>query len=293
MASIGELKEELGDLVTMKFISQAFTEASAARIQKLKNKFELNYQFYKEISHVYHVVRVSSVIKAAPVPTKVLGKFKKTPPKVIIDQPTGKKLMVALTSNQRFYGTINVQIMQTFIPEALRENADIWVVGLTGRDVVKSGSFPREYKFMQFAKELPNDAEVTQFLADTEAYDSVVLYFPKFETLLRQSVGVLDITQAATPTETIDTDEINILFEPELSKALAFFKASVRQVLLHRCLLETDLARTAARLVAMSAAEERSDELIKAKKSAIRKVHSAFVNRRLLETFAGIKKWKK
>jgi len=72
-----------------------------------------------------------------------------------------------------------------------------------------------------------------------------------------------------------------------------FFERQVRSLLFLRVLLETDLSRTAARLISMSSAEERANEMMKEKKSQLRKVMTSFINRRLLETFAGMSKWNK
>ena len=73
---------------------------------------------------------------------------------------------------------------------------------------------------------------------------------------------------------------------------IKFFDSQVRSILFKRVLLEADLARTAARLLSMSQAEERTDSEIKMKKVALKKVFRSFTNAQLLETFSGIKKWK-
>ena len=82
-----------------------------------------------------------------------------------------------------------------------------------------------------------------------------------------------------------------MLFEPELPKILEFFNRQVRRLLFIRIMLETDLSLTAARLLSMSAAEERSSDLIKEKQSEIRKTLSSFINAKLLETFSSIRSW--
>jgi F0F1-type ATP synthase gamma subunit len=54
-------------------------------------------------------------------------------------------------------------------------------------------------------------------------------------------------------------------------------------------LLETDLARTAARLITMSGAEERARDIIKQKRSQLRKMQASIINIKLLETFNAMK----
>jgi F0F1-type ATP synthase gamma subunit len=93
----------------------------------------------------------------------------------------------------------------------------------------------------------------------------------------------------------IDTklEETYILFEPEVDKILAFFEKQIRTILFSRVILEADLARTAARMVTMNDASERCQDMMKQKHTEYLKVMRSFINRQLLDTFAGRSLWKK
>jgi ATP synthase F1 gamma subunit len=278
MATMNDLKLELDDATTLSLISSAFTEASAARVQKIKGQFETNRQFYDEISHVYHLVRVSAK-------GDMLAKTKKSA------EP--KMLSIAVTSNQRFYGKLNVNIMRGFIGAIEREQTDVLVLGTTGADFMRSNSYSKPYEHMIFAHDNPTTEETKSFLDKIMPYDTVMMYYPKFMSLVTQTVGTVDITQAVSATDKTLEEEIHILFEPEFSKILEFFQRQVRNLLFLHVMLEADLSRTAARLITMSGAEERSKELIKTKKSEVRKIQASINNAKLLETFSGMSKWKK
>ena len=47
MATIVDLKEELNEITTLKFISSALTEASSAKLKKIRVLFEKNHEFWK------------------------------------------------------------------------------------------------------------------------------------------------------------------------------------------------------------------------------------------------------
>jgi ATP synthase F1 gamma subunit len=279
MPTIDELKAELEDVTTMKFIASAFTEVAASRIQKIKNAFENNKQFYDEISYLYHLVQVSSAKTKAG--SKTGGR-------------EGRNLTVAITSNQRFYGNLNLNIMQSFLTETKGSDADLMVVGVTGCDYMDSAAGEgRKYARRTFAKDNPTPEETSKFLDDIKDYHTVLMYYPKFVTLMTQTVGKTDVTQAADIGGKVPEDEIYILFEPGLTQILEFFKRHLRAILFVRVMLESDLSRTAARLLTMSGAEERSNELTKVKKSQLRKIQLSIANAKLLETFAAISGWKK
>jgi len=281
MPSINDLKAELEDIQTLKFISSAFTEASSAKIKKLRAAFEENVEFHRQITHVYHIVQHA----AGQLEEADKGKHSGT-------EREGT-LFVAITSNQRFYGSLNINIMRQFVVEAKKVSPEILVVGATGRDFMKSIAFPTKYEVLLFEKDSPNKPEIMTFMARVKKYKTVILYYPKFKTLMHQEVGVLDITQREEHGELSEDSEIHIIFEPELGKMLDFFETTVRAILFFRVMLESDLARTAARLMTMSAAEQNSKEMEKEKHGQLRKVTNSFMNAMLLETFAGRSKWKK
>ncbi len=292
MPTPAEIKLELDDAQTLRMISSAFMEAAAARVQKIKNEFEKNSQFYDEISKLYHLVQVARA-KHPKDEREWGGMFFRKPIPAEAEKEEEKKkekgVMVAVTSNQRFYGNLNVNIMQEFVTDAVSKKTDIVVIGVTGRDFMKTSDFSRSYEEIVFEHDNPTSEETRKFLEKVGPYDQVTLYFPKFVSLVTQKVGSIDITQASHPGDKVPDDEMNILFEPELSRILEFFKHQVRSLLFLRVMLEADLSRTAARLITMSAAEERSGELIKVKKSQLRKLQSSITNAKLLETFSAIK----
>ena len=278
MPTIADLKLELDDATTLKLISSAYTEAAASRVQKIKHQFETNQQFYDEISHVYHLVRISGrALK--------LNGLKET--------TKSKALYVAVTSNQRFYGNLNVNIMKAFVDEAFHKECDILVIGTTGNDFMKSQLYTQSYEHMTFVHDNPTKEETRVFLDRIMSYEIVMMYFPKFVSLVTQKVGTMDITQSEEVSEKTQGDEVHILFEPEFAKILEFFQRQVRALLFTHVMLEADLSRTAARLVTMSGAEERSNDMIKEKRGEFRKIQASIANAKLLETFAGISKWKK
>lgn len=278
MPVINDLKAELNELTTFKFIATAFTEASAVKLKKIRGMFEINRQFYDEISHIYHLVQIN----AARQNLKILP--------ILVAKP--KILSVAVTSNLRFYGMLNIDIIKHFLADAEKDGSDRLVIGTTGIEYIKSIGFNRKYDTMNFLKDNPDEKEATQFLDKVKNYDKVLVYYPKFVSLLFQSVGVTDITQSNIGDRKDPDESVHIIFEPELPKIMAFFQSQIRLLLFLRIMLEAELARTAARLLTMSAAEEKTDEMIKHNRIVLSKTIKSFLNTQLLETFAGIRKWK-
>lgn len=283
MSKKTDIKQQLNDLITFKHISSAFTEASAVKLANIRQAFKRNDRFFTDIIHIYNLVLTNAQKQKITEASKDLVQ---------------KKITVALTSNHRFFGHLNTAIMQKFLNYSQKLSTDRLVIGTTGDSFMRASNYNVKYQNINFQTDSPTEAERRLFLEKIKDYASVTLFFPKFISIIRQEVGSIDISgqMEKKSSDAKDTafisEELNILFEPEFSKILKFFENEVKMILFKRVILETELARTAARLLEMSQAEERTDYEINLKNVELRKVTSSMINANLLETFSGIKKWK-
>jgi F-type H+-transporting ATPase subunit gamma len=277
MSVLDDIKDDLTDLQTLHMIATSFTDTAAMRIRGIREAFETNQEFYAELSHVYHLVKLVA-IKQGLIPD---------------GPPNAKTLLVAFTANQHFYGSIHRRIMDFIMKERDKTHADLLVIGTTGKEYLTVSGQSDGFKLMHFEKDDPTPEEVTKFLETIHDYTSIRVYYPHFMSLMRQDVGMIDITQVqemdGQTTQDVDT---YILFEPEVDKILEFFERQIRGVLFKRVVLESDLSRTAARMVSMNEASERAQEMMKEKHSEYLKVMRSFINRQLLDTFSGMSLWK-
>lgn len=278
MSILDDLKDEFTDLQTMQMIASSFTEAAASRIKGIRQKFETNQHFYIELSHVYHLVKLVA-IKRGLVPEK---------------PPGAKTIRVAYTSNQHFYGNIHRRIMETVVSEQKKYGGELFVIGTSGKEFLQVSHKTEGVMLEHFEKDMPTTQESDSFLDKVNEYTTIMVYYPHFVSLMRQEVGVLDIAQVLDIGSDITTQDQDtyILFEPEVDKILTFFEKQIRSILFARVLLESDLSRTAARMVSMNEASERAQEMMKDKHNEQLKVLRSLINRQLLDTFSGRTLWK-
>src|SRR3989344_4740234 len=133
MPVIADLKEDPIDLTTFKYISMAFTEASAVKLRNIRSAFERNARFYEEVTHLYHIIELSA-------------KRATLTPQISIGPTVKKTLSVAITSNSRFYGALNIEIMKVFLEATKRAESDLIVIGTTGIDYLNSINFTKSYE---------------------------------------------------------------------------------------------------------------------------------------------------
>ncbi|HQU08240.1 MAG: hypothetical protein B7X04_04090 [Parcubacteria group bacterium 21-54-25] len=283
MATIADKrKQDLRELEALRFVTSALFEVSAEKIDALRAAFEKNSAFYTDISDLYLAVKKTALLRE-----------EKSAPAGARASATPHNLFVAFTTNARFYGSINTDIMHTFLSQIQKEAGDYLVVGKVGESFLQD--FPREARTIatrSFQDDEPTPEEIKSFLRDTATYDHVYIFHSSFVNVFTQHVATLDIAHTPTTASTHAAENIDYLFEPELPRILAFFETRVRHLLFRRVLLESELARTASRLIAMNAAEDRAETAVASEQKLIRRASEMFRDARLLEAFSAIAKWK-
>lgn len=287
MSRLNEFRKNLEEFRTAETTAAALEDISALHLQSIRSGFERNRTFYAGIRALYGTVRTFGEKKQL--------KIKK-------ERST---LLVALTSNKRFYGGLMREVVSglgkslTQIP-----SADALVIGRAGWQYIEQMNLVSRVRQTLTEDDMPTAEEFESLLSTFEHYERVLVLYPKFINPFRQDVGIEDITQsperaipaseaisADTKTQTGDEDEVGYIFEPEVPEILAFFDAQVVRVLFQGVLLEADLARTAARLLRLEESQERAHTLVLRAQARVRKEVYSISESELLETFAGFRKW--
>lgn len=272
MSVAPKLRAETQEIKALQYITDVFTEISAAKMKRIRQSFEKNARFYQEITQVYHLTKLIAAKRGVGLPAEV----NKLP-----------VLSIAVTSNHRFYGTLNLDVLELFSRETEDLSTECLVIGRTGREYLSSRDVKSKCQFVTFAQDNPTPEETRQLLGKLRGYRQVWVYYPKFVNVFTQKVARQDLTQTPSRTQ-VKFDQIDFIFEPELPRMVAFFEEQVRALLFDRVMLEAELSRTAARLLAMSSAEDRADRLLKKKRAELRRAVRSLKNARLLDSFGAL-----
>lgn len=279
---VGKKGQQLHDLETIGFVASALFDVSAEKINRLRHEFEKNRAFYDEIAMLYRSVKQSAYDR---------GELPQKSSSVV------STVSVAFTSNTRFYGSVNAEIISEFVDHmnTAGNTSDYLVIGRTGKTLLDSMSeSSRTCSYYTFTEDEPTGEEVKQFLKHVAPYEQITMFYPSFINVFEHDVAVRDVTYSPKEKDNADTTEsFDYLFEPELVKILEFFETQVRYLLFRRVMLESELARTSSRLFSMSLAGDRAHAEEARLRRRIRKEAANTRDLRLLESFAAISKWKK
>lgn len=277
MSRITEQREVLRDYQMAHSVTGALRDISANHLQQVRTQYERSVQFFRELSQVYAEVRrqaqQADIAEAR--------------------QQRRGALSIAITSDKQFYGSLNDEVMDRFVQETGADDRAI-VVGQTGRRYLKNHGVRRKrIRYVSFADEQPTSTEVQEIVTYSQHFTPVYVFYPQFKSVFRQPPQKTDITY--TPEEA-STDRregatIEYIFEPEIPKMLSFFDTQIRSVLFRQIMLEVDVARTAARLMAMNRAEDRASDKVDEAYDTLQQEIAVLQTKQLLNTFAGVTQW--
>lgn len=279
MSRVADIRHLVDDYRSTELLTGALQDISVSHMQALRKDFEQNALFFAGIREVYGIVKAHAGARVKSPDEKPAAKNK-------------RNIYVALTSNKRFYGNLNRDIMNSFIhvTESVTES-DFLVVGQTGAQFLDAVGYRRRVTRTEFTDDAPSTHEIQSVLSLTDSYERVFMIYPKFVNTFRQEVAMTDITQ--TPEDVVSQDMMaEYIFEPEIPVMITFFEAQVRRALFERVMLEADLARTAARAIKMRDARDRAGDMrAKYERTLLREI-ATVADLELMETFIGFNFWK-
>lgn len=276
MSAINDLKEILEQTQTAEFVTTMLRDISATRLQAIRGEFEANRIYFKELHELMALVQSYASI------TKIQ----------LDNKEKRKRVYVAVTSNKRFYGSLNHEIIRALYADLLtNKDADSLVVGQTGQQISSINPLPKKSEFVAFKKDEPTEEELYKLIEKLTPYDEVLVIHPTFINSFQQHAKTTDITHLPdVERKKPAVRSIDYIFEPDIPKIIDFFKTQIRLTLFMRVLLETQVAFTGARLMKMQRAREKAGEMVESQQLVIHKQTSTVKNMRLLETFTGFNK---
>lgn len=294
MAQQKIILEDIEALNSLKGMAQSYEEIAVIRMQKIRDSVLKTRDFLAEISDIFVDLKSSYEREVKD----LLERRKKGDTTLLPSlQKKDKKLMVYLSSNGKFYGSVTQKTFRLFMqdlktPEA--NKADLMVIGRAGREMYEGYSGHREFEYFEIPDATVSIEHIKKLVKKFLSYETVEVYYGKFGSVVKQipiatSITGDDIfeTEVVSPTKRED----RFIFEPILEKIFHFFETQIMANLFSQTLLENQLARHSSRITAMEEAlvhiEEESKRLILLKN----RIRQQTENIKQMETIAGMALW--
>lgn len=284
--TIKEIDAALEEGQSLKQITQAYSEVANLKIKRIRSEVERNRIFFEEIASVFALIKKLAIKK-----------------KVTIVKPK-KTVSLIITSNYHFYGTINSDLIDFFLPNTQKLETDKILIGKVAIDFFKASKKVSNYKQTGVTQEVllkkdqPTSEELLNLVNMIKDYEQVLVFYSSMKSLLTQQPTFTDITasdarslvnSSTSNEQTSERDnEIRFIFEPEMTKILHFFDSQIITLLLEGTFLESELSRTASRFVSMDQGETEANKFIKEYEKLKAYVKRNMDNNKILENFASM-----
>lgn len=275
MPTLQQLREELNRTESIKLITQALGDIATNEIKKTRQLVQQNIRYFDELSRVYQIVRV---IASRDRSLKVNQSAK-----------NGRSIAVALTSNYRFFGGLDFELMKFFVTNSSKYDCDRVVLGSAGQNIWRTFQLKKSITPLVFKQDFPDLDDLKVLSRMLSNYSKVYVYYSKFTTVLNQVPTLRDISETEDYQE-VAKMKINVkyILEPEIAKMFEFFETEINILLLQAMFLEANIARTAARMISMNQSEDQAGKIIKLEQRQILMIKRQKQNRRIIDTYAGL-----
>lgn len=286
--TIKEIDEILEEGESLKAITQAYSEIANLKIKRIRAEVERNRIFFQEISKVYALIKQLALQKKISI-----VKHKKT-------------ACIILTSNYRFYGSINSDLLEFFVNATQKLDCDRIYLGKAAIEYFRATHLEGErmqlhlrggIKEVLLKSDQPDAGELLSLTNLLSDYNQVLVFYSGMKNLLVQIPTIADITASnssfvnssfVNEQRTANSETPRFIFEPELPKILQFFDSQIITLLLEGTFLESELSRTASRFIAMDQAETEANKLIRQYQSMKAYAKRNMDNNTILENFAAM-----
>ena len=286
MSSAKELKENLEVVSAIRDITSVYQEIASLRTRQLREGVAKTREFLAGVAEVYNHVKASYA-------AILQRQFRKGKADLRGSAPfkrNGKKVFVVLTANEHLYGNLILDIWRAFLVDLRREEADAVIVGSVGKYFARNEKITAAATFFPLDDDRPTAGQIKKIIDFISQYEQIVVYYGEMVSILMQIHAKADISGGVTLGGEVGEAK-SYLFEPSPEKILAFFETEIIAALFNQRIYEHQLARFAARMVAMDQATENARETLSKLDKEFKSLRRGIANKKLLETFAGRQFW--
>jgi len=276
MPILKKIKEDLKAVSNIETITRTYQEIANLRMNEIRQKVLNNREFIEELSQVYTLAKKAYLVL-----------LKKEKPFI---KPKGERVVVFLSGNKRFYGTLFSDIWRELLNYLAKNKADLAVVGRMGKYLAERSGFGHKMFYFELNDDKPEKNRLRGIIDFIKNYEEIIIFHGRFQTILSQKVVQSNISGGITLEEELEEVK-SYLFEPSPEAVLEFFETELLSAFFNQTILEHRLSKYAARMVAMYQATENAKKRERKLKIEQKKIERQLLNRKQIELFSGSQLW--
>jgi len=279
MPTIKEIEKNLERIETIKNLTNIYHQIANLRMKKVREEVLRNRKFFEELLSCYQRIKTAYLF--------FLKEKKIKERKILLLKGKREKVIIFLSANHFFYGTLILDIWSKILSYLKENKADLIVVGRVGKYLAERSGFGHKMFYFELDDEKPEKENITGIIEFAKDYKKILVFYGRYKTVLTQEPTMSEISEL--PFEEKGGEIKKYLFEPSPEAVLEFFEREIVVTLFNQCLLEHQLARYASRMIAMYRARENAKNLREKMETIRNKLLRQKSNKEQIELFTKIK----
>lgn len=208
---------------------------------------------------------------------------------------TGKTLLLVLTSDRGFCGSLNTNIFRgidSFIKTTEQGEVRLLTIGRKGSDYFNRRAYPIEKEWIGIGDNLdyPRAVEVATEIIDPYlqgSYQEVYLVYNEFKSALSRRVLMKKLLPLELKEPEEGAAEIDYLYEPSQEVIIQELLPKQLETQLYRAFLESTASEYGARMVSMDSATNNAAEMIDNLTLDLNRARQEAITRELMDIIGG------
>lgn len=295
MANLKEIRNRINSVKSTQKVTSAMKMVAAAKLKRAQDRIVALRPYALKLQEI--IGNVISVVDVEDIPSR------------LVEQREVKNILViVVTSNRGLAGPFNANIIKhanQFLQEhhdaEMRAgNVQFVCIGRKGYEFFKKRGYNVNDQNFDVFSDLSfdkvnevNDMIFEKFLSGE--VDKVYLMFNEFKNVMSQirhadtllPLAVSDLEEQKAASETDDNMASDYLYEPNREDILTDLIPKALRIQVFRAVLESNAAEQGARMVAMDAATENAEDLLRNLRISYNKARQASITKEILEIAAG------
>jgi F-type H+-transporting ATPase subunit gamma len=289
MANLKEVRIRIASVNTTQQITKAMKLVAASKLKRAQDKISQMRPYSEKLNEM-----LSNIMGSMEGGTSL--SFNK-------QREVKKVLMVLITSDKGLCGGFNANLIKTartvineqYAAQKKAGGVTLLVVGKKGYDYFKKDKdirFITDYSGMMNKLTFSDSQAVSELLMSeftAEKYDVIELVYARFINAATQHFQVERFLPVAPPAAAKGKSNVkaDYIYEPAKEKLLEELVPKILNTQLYKALLDTNASEHGARMVAMEAATNNANELIRNLKILYNRERQAAITKEILEIVGG------
>lgn len=249
------------NLTSLLGITQTYAQISSRHVNNIRGTVVRNREFTSSVYDIFQEV-VSSYSQ------EIASLVKKR--KIGADQSitflphNGKTVYVFLSANTGLFGDVINKTFRYMMKDLEKANAEVTVVGRLGRTMFQVAAHDKPYTYFEYPDYGASNEAFAKIISHLVQYEEINVYYAQFHSMVDQK-PVKFVINAQTPMAVSihRRDQKYYLFEPSLEEILKFFESQIFTSVMDQVLQESQLAKSASRILAMNRATKNIEETLR------------------------------